>query len=301
MRAASGKEVYGQARAGPCMLRMFDRARKGRFVLSLLLLASLTVITVDFRSKGDGPLDRVGRVALGVLAPVQRGLAAIFRPIGNFAEGFTQVPRLKEDIGRLERENAALRAQREQYEDIVRENEALRKELNLAERFNLRTMPAQVIGLGPSNFERTIIIDKGSADGVRRDLPIICCEGLVGRVLSVGPRSSVVLLIIDRSSAVAARIASTGETGIVHGTGTGKLRFELLDPDAKVDIGDRIVTSGYDRGLYPSGIPVGAVTKAPPTGSNPTRVVEIQPFVDFSTLDYVLLVMGERRAQEATR
>lgn len=273
---------------------MFDRTRRLRLLLAVLLLASITVITIDFRTQGDGPLDRLGRVALAVLAPVQRGLVTIVRPLGNFASGFTKVPSLRARIAELERDKAALRAQQEQVEDIVRENQRLRLELNLRERFDLRTMAAQVIGVSPSNFERTIFIDKGTADGVRKDMPVICCEGLVGRVIEVGPSSATVLLVIDRGSAVAGRIAATGETGVVQGAGAGTLEFELLDPDAKVAVGDKVVTSGYDRGLYPPGIPIGKVVDAPPAGANPTRKVTLEPFVDFSSLDYVLLVTGER-------
>jgi rod shape-determining protein MreC len=274
---------------------MFDRTRRLRLLLAVLVVASLTIITLDFRAKSDGPLDGVGRAALSVLGPLQRGLVTIFRPLGNFAAGFTKVPSLRERIARLEQENAQLRLAQEQVEDIERENASLRRQLALRDRYGLRTLTAPVIGVGPSNFERTVIVGRGSNDGVRKDMPVIAGEGLAGRVVKVGASTAEVVLLIDRSSAVAGRVAASGETGFVRGTGSSRLRFELFDPEASVAIGDKVVTSGYDRGLYPPGLPIGTVTEAPPAGSNLTRNVAVEPFVDFSSLDYVLIVTGATR------
>lgn len=276
------------------MIRMFDRARRARVLLVVLVMASITIVTIDFRSEGDGPLDAVGRGAMTVLGPVQRGLVVVFRPVGNFIAGFTKVGSMRERIKELESANAALIAEREQVADITRENASLRKLLALRERLGLRTKAAQVIGVGPSNFERTVFIDRGADDGVRKDMPVLAGEGLAGRVVDVGPTSAQVLLIVDRASAVASRVDRTGETGVLLGKGSNTLDLELLDPNAKVRPGDRILTSGYDKGLYPSGIPIGTVVDAPPAAANLSRVVSITPVVDFSSLDYVLLVTGER-------
>ncbi|HEX9774717.1 MAG TPA: rod shape-determining protein MreC [Actinomycetota bacterium] len=284
------------------MIRMFDRTRRRRLLLAALVLASITIITLDFRAGGnDGPLDKIGRGVMTVLAPVQRGLVTVFRPVGSFFAGFTRVPSLQQRIIDLERANANLQAELQQVEDVTRENESLRQLLALAQRNNFKTKAVQVIGVSQSNFERSIIIGGGSAAGVAVDMPVVAGEGLVGRVVSVSRDSARVLLITDRSSAVAARLATNGKAGVVDGAGTGRLRFELLDPLTAVSPGDRVVTSGYDRGLYPSGIVIGTVTDAPPAGSNLSRVVTVEPVVDFSRLDYVLLVVGEKRDAEAGR
>lgn len=277
------------------MMRMFDRTRRARLLLAVLIVASLTIVTADFRSDGPGPLDAVGRVTLQVLGPVQRGISAIVSPIGGFLSGLTRGGSLRSEVSRLERDNAQLRAREQQVADIERENTRLRRQLSLKDRFNLRTIAASVTGVSPSNYERAIFIDRGTADGLRVDMPVLGDGGLVGRVLKVSKDTSVVGMIIDRQSAVAGRLTSTGKTGILEGTGTGMLRFELLDPSAKVSVGDRVVTSGYDRALYPAGLPVGVVTDAPPARTNLSRVVTVRPFVDFSSLDFVFPVLGEKR------
>jgi len=281
------------------MIKMFDRQRRVRLLLLTLVLASITIVTIDFRTSGDGPLDRLGRFAMTVVGPVQEGLSTIFRPVGSFFAGFGRVPSLQARIAELERDNATLRAEQEMIEDITRENASLRRLLVLRDRFDLRTAPAQVIGVSPSNFERIVFIDRGSDDGVKRDMPVIAGEGLAGRVVEVSPGTAKVLLIVDRQSAVAARLAGSGKTGVVEGTGGGTVRFELFDPGTVVAVGDRVLTSGYDGGVFPPGLPLGTVVDAPPPNSALSRVVTVQPFVDFSSLDYVLLVLGEQR--EATK
>src|SRR5205823_2698683 len=86
----------------------------------------------------------------------------------------------------------------------------------------------------------------------------------VGRVIRVGPTTSEVLLLIDRTSAVVSRVVPSGETGLLEGDGSEVARLELFNPDAALAVGDRVVTSGYDKGLYPPGIPVGTVVGAKP-------------------------------------
>ncbi|MBI4730038.1 MAG: rod shape-determining protein MreC [Acidobacteria bacterium] len=272
---------------------MFDRTRRLRLLIALLITASIVIITIDYRAGGGGPLASLGRAAMTVLGPIQEGLARIGRPIGHFVAGFTEVPSLRARIGVLERENAALRVRQEEVADVFRENATLRRLLGLRDRLDLRTMPAQVIGVGPSNFERTLFIDRGTADGVRRGMPVMGGAGLVGRVINAGTGSSEVLLIVDRSCAVAGRLASGGETGTIEGTGGRDLRFELLNPEAKVKAGDQVVTSGYEGGVYPPGIPIGTVTKIPAGRRSLTKIVTVQPFVDFTSLDHVLLVLGD--------
>ncbi|MGZ6526788.1 MAG: rod shape-determining protein MreC [Actinomycetota bacterium] len=282
------------------MIRMFDRTRRLRLLLIVLVIASLAIITIDFRSKGAGPFERIGHGALTVLAPIQHGLVTIFRPVGNFFAGFTEVPSLRARVSTLERQNAQLRAQQNTVSDLLRENEILREALGITSRFNLNTLAAQVIGVSPSNFERTVFINRGSRQGVRKDMPVISGAGLIGRVIRVGPSTAEVLLLIDRTSGVASRISSNGETGLLEGDGSDVPHLELFNPDAKVQIGDRVVTSGYDKGLYPPGIPIGTVVAAPTARSNLSRVVQISPYVDFSSLEYVLLVIGQSPARVPT-
>jgi rod shape-determining protein MreC len=276
------------------MMRIFDRTRRTRLLVALLLSAAVVLVTIDFRTKGDGPLDAIGRGIMTVIGPIQDAVSHALRPVGNFFAGFTQVPSLKAEIGRLQRDNALLTQRERQVGDITRENDELRTLLGLGRRLALKTSTVRVTGVGPSNFEHTVFIDRGSAEGIRKDMPVIAGAGLVGRVVETTGHTSRVLLLIDPSSAVAARISVNGETGVIAGTGGEQLQFDLFDSEAHVTLSDDVVTSGYSGGVYPAGIPVGTVVRIEPPGGALNRRVWVRPFVDFTSLDYLLVVTGQR-------
>ena len=149
------------------MIRMFDRSKRVRWLLVILIVASLAIVTIDYRSKGNGPFERIGHVALTILSPIQHGLVTIFRPVGNFFAGFTEVPGLRARVSTLQRQVAELRAGENTVAEIERENESLRKLLGIRDRYKLDTVAAQVIGVSPSNFERNVFIDRGSRAATR--------------------------------------------------------------------------------------------------------------------------------------
>lgn len=279
------------------MMRIFDRTRRARLLVVLLLSAALVLVTIDFRSQGDGPLDAIGRGIMTVVGPLQDGLSRLVRPIGDFFSGFTQVGTLKEQVRLLEEQNAQLQQRERQVTDIARENEELRELLGLSDRLNLKTVTSRVTGVGPSNFEHTVFIDRGTANGVRKDMPVLGGAGLVGRVVQVSQRTARVLLLVDPSSAVAARLASNAETGVVEGTGGNELRLDLFDAEAAVAVGDEVVTSGYEGGVYPPGIPIGTVARIQPRGNALARRAFVTTFVDFSSLDFLLIVVGQEAAK----
>lgn len=279
------------------MMRIFDRTRRARLLVTLLLAASLVLVTIDFRTQGDSPLDAIGRGIMTVVGPLQDGLSRVVRPIGDFFSGFTQVGSLKDQVRLLEEQNAQLRQRERQVADITRENEELRKLLALQDRLNLKTVTARVTGVGPSNFEHTVFIDRGTAQGVRKDMPVVSGAGLVGRVVAVSQRTARVLLLVDPSSAVAARLATNGETGIAEGTGGNEIRLDLFDVEAAVEVGNEVLTSGYEGGVYPPGIPIGTVARIEERGNALARRAFVAPFVDFSSLDYLLIVVGGEAAK----
>jgi rod shape-determining protein MreC len=279
------------------MMRIFDRTRRARLLVAVLLSAAIVLVTIDFRTEGDGPLDAIGRGIMSVVGPIQDGVSSALRPVGDFLAGFTQVGSLKEQVRLLQEQNAELQNERQQVADILRENEELRTALGLRERFDFKTVTVRVTGVGPSNFEQTVFIDRGQAEGIRKDQPVVSGQGLVGRVVSVSAHSARVLLLIDPSSAVAARVSSNGETGVLEGRTGDELRFDLFDSDAALTVGETVVTSGYQGGVYPAGIPIGTIARIEPKGEQLTRRAWVRPFVDFTSLDYLLVVTGTQKAK----
>ncbi len=158
-------------------------------------------------------------------------------------------------------------------------------------------MAARVIAADPAAAFRTVTIDKGAADGVRRDMAVLSPLGVVGRVIDEpASHAAKVQLIVDRTAGAGAFIDRTGAGGVVVGSeGDTPLRMEYVSNLADVSVGDLVMTSGLD-GIYPRGYVIGRIEKVE-RGSGLYRLIAIRPRVDFSSLDTVLLVTGAQPAR----
>src|SRR5439155_13723939 len=187
--------------------------------------------------------------------------------------------------------NRALRQHSTALIDAERQNEQLLALLKLQANLGVKGVAANVIAESVSNFEWTVTIDRGSADGIKVGLPVISGDGLVGHVVQAFANGAVVQLIIDPHSGVASRLAVSGDTGLVVGqTDRRDMTMDLVSPDANVNPQDPVVTSGYAGGLYPAGIPIGYVSHVYTQPGSLTETVAVRPAVDFSCLEFVEVV-----------
>lgn len=270
---------------------MYRKSSSHRLALAVLLAATATVVTLDFRENSGGPIERLQDAAISIVAPLQSGIGSVFRPIGNFFDGIRNIGDLREDNARLTKEVESLEAQQRRFPEIVRENERLRGLTSHKDWAAGPTTGARVIGVGPSNHEWTAFLDKGSAAGLKKDMAVVSAEGLVGRLILVGDSYSKILMVIDPQHSVGARLTGSGETGAVSGKSEQDLQFDLIDPATPIKKGETVVTSGYDKGIYPAGIPIGRVTSYRKARDGLTSSASVRPFVKFSRLDDVLILM----------
>ncbi|MBA3551702.1 MAG: rod shape-determining protein MreC [Actinobacteria bacterium] len=274
---------------------LYRRTRSTRLLVVSLVMLSLMTITVDFRGGEEGPFAAAGRGALATLAPLQAAVSRVFRPVGDFFTGLVHVGSLKGENDALREEVERLRSENVEGVSIQRENEKLLALIGLRDQLGLEGVPAIVIGESVSNFEWTVTIDRGSSDGVEVDMPVVTGEGLVGHVVRVSGRAATVELIIDPESAVAGRLVGSGETGLVLGdTDLRDLTMDLVDDETEVNPDERVVTSGYQGGLYPPRIVIGSVSHVTGGSGGVSKVVTVRPAVDFSSLDIVLVVTNHR-------
>ena len=264
-----------------------------------LVAASLAIITVDYRAGDQGPLAAAGRATSSALAPLQRAVSNVVQPVSNFFSSLAKLPSLS-------RRNDELQQQVDDLKTAQLENQAIASRIASLEQLiglqavTSHTIAARVIASGVSNFEWSITIDRGSVDGIQVDMPVVtgASDGprLVGRVVRVTPISSVVQLIIDRNFAVAGRLSTSQEAGLVMGRGEEDLRMGHLRPGIQVSQTDpeSVFTLGYEvngqRGLYPPDILIGTVSRAFSEPDSVESSVTIRPAVDFSTLQYVLVI-----------
>ena len=279
-----------------------QRPRSTRLLVVVLVSISLAVITLDYREGQSGPLAGVGRTALAAMAPLQQAVTTVTRPIGDFFTGLVHLPSLERENQQLRDDNDALRVQIQRSTYLEGEVAQLADLLGLKQSLTPESVPAVVIANGLSNFRWTITINRGSDVGIQIDQPVITgsVEGpmLVGKVVQVTALSAEVQLIIDRNSAVAGRLSISHETGLVEGQGDGDLLMSLVNPGTVVQGDETVVTQGYEvngqRGLYPPGLVIGQVSHVIPGQSELQEFVTVRPAVDFSALEFVLVLQTSR-------
>ena len=266
--------------------------RRQRRAMVLLLVVSLAFVTLDYRSSSFAGIRSATQTVFG---PVQRGLTAVFAPVGRFLAGIPDAAGSRSRIEQLQRENADLRRRlRESTLTGSRADELRRLEL-LAGLGQYRVVPATVVALGPSlGFEWTVTVDAGTVDGVRVDMTVVNGDGLVGRVKQVTPTSSVVVLAVDPGSSVGVRLAGSNQLGIATGDGLAPMSFGPLDPQTRARVGDRLVTGPYGGSTYVAGVPVGEVTAVSDDPTTPAEA-SVRPYVTFAALDLVGIVLAGPR------
>lgn len=198
----------------------------------------------------------------------------------------SRIADLEAELAELERENSELREFRNQnqlYVDLF--NRA-------AEAPELQRIQANVIGHDTSPVFRSIIIDKGSNDGVQVGMPVEAARGLVGQVYRSSPNSAQILLITDNISSVSSRLSSSRAIGLTKGGGLGgAMRLEWVDLEAQIEIGDIVLTSGLN-GEFPQDLVLGRVIEVQRSEANLFQSAVLQPAVDFDSLEIVFVISG---------
>lgn len=273
-----------------------------RLILALLLVVALGLITIDYRGGDHSPLNGMRTVGSVVFGPIERGTAAVARPIGDTFSAIRGAPAAQRRIRALEQQNQRLREQVRAGQLNKEQAKQLDSMLHLAGLGRYRVVAAQVIAMrGRQGYEETVTLDAGTRDGVKPGQTVVTGDGLVGRVTTAGPSTATVLLLTDASSSVGGRLEGSQQIGVVQGTGrggmSGRLRFEVLDSQAELKRGQRIVSFGSRGGKpYVPGVPIGTVERVEATPGRLTRTAVVAPFVRFTTLDVVGVVVSPPRS-----
>ena len=291
-RAAS--TTYPSSRAAGALRR--------RLVAAALVVVSLAMLTVYFREADSGPMHSVQGGVASVLHPFQVGAERVARPFRD-AYGWTAgLVNARSENERLRDEVQLLRQQMIQNQAAAQENVVLRQALRF---FSGPTFPrsydelgATVISYAPNEFDQTVVISAGGRQGVTVGDPVVSSKAfLVGQVTKVTPFTSKVTLLTDTDSAVTALAVSTATIGVLQ-RGEGPDSSFVLDrvPKAKrVRKGDTIITAGrrFERlpSMFPRGIPIGRVKHVNQTDIENFQQVQVDPFVDFSALHAVWVLI----------
>ena len=253
--------------------RLKRRGQLGFYlVLSFLFLALETFapsVTVKIRGYAND-----------LVAPI---LSILAKPISATQSGLERIAGASDvyiDNQRLLDENDRMRQWQKAAQVLMGENERLKAMLKAPAREVPTAATGRVVGIGGGSFERSVIINVGSRDSVRRDYPVVDDSGLLGRVIHVGQISARTLLITDLNSRIPVRFERTGVLAIAEGQNDAYLRLAFLSKNDQITVGDRLLTSGHGA-VYPPDIPVGRVV------SISGDVVVMEPMALIDRLDFI--------------
>lgn len=265
-------------------------------LLFVFLALSVLIITLDFRGGSTGPLDTVKEVSQAIVAPIQRGLTTVTRPVGNFFSSIADLANLREENNKMRAELDSLRTEVAQARDVVDENLELRRYFDLdVPWFAQKRVAAQIVADAPGNYKWAVVIDKGRNDGIRRDMAVISADGLVGKIIQADARQATVLLLIDPEAGSSAMTEEGSLTGLISGNGEGEpLSFQFVEKDEDVTVGDRVFTSNFS--VFPRGIPIGYISEISGDIRSTSFEISVSSYVDFKKLNVLQVILEQGKA-----
>lgn len=257
-----------------------------------LLIGAVVLWGLALIAERQGLVQPLEGIAHDALSPVQGGTIALTRPIQEFATGLAHFQELARENEAQRRQIALLESEVARLREYAHENQQLREDLQFKNRQpDLELIRARVISEDPNNYVNALQIDQGRSAGVVPGMIAVSGGGLVGRVVSVTENSAKVLLSIDPSTSIYVVVQREGSrvSGVIEGSGEGRLLLKYVSQNAELGPGDSVVTSGRG-GAYPGGIQVGQIAAVQRTDVAPFQQAEVRPAVDPRHLDSLLIV-----------
>jgi rod shape-determining protein MreC len=268
------------------------RTGRSRPTLIVLVLSSVTVLALGL--SGAGPVTGLRSTLDSMLEPVRSSSDGVLRPVADGWKGIT-------GYGRLKKENDQLRRQLDQAKgsqarDRLLEDQVakLKRLMNVKFAADVPRVTARVVSGPLSSFDRTVEIDRGSGDGLRKGMAVITYAGLAGRVKQADPGRSVISLVTDPAFKVGYLLPRSQAIGIARGDGLNKSLIVddgSIDSHAQVHKGDDVYTSGIDQSAFPPDVPIGKVAAVHKVSDGTQQNIEIDPNVDLGSLSYVQVLL----------
>ena len=261
-------------------------------IIGVLVLIFVNIIILSLVGRTRFPDWAVTRVAITITSPFQELTAYSIRFIRDIWEHYFFLVSVSYENDMLRKALNEATKKNNQCIETSYSNKRLRKLLNFQKSTEEEFIAAEVIGRDPSPHFKSIIIDKGLEDGLKKNLPVVVPEGIAGQITDLTDHYSKVLLIVDPNSSVDALVQRTRARGVIKGLSAGKFVYKYALRKHDIAIGDIIVSSGLD-GVFPKGLRIGHVSEVVKGNSGIFQDVVVTPFVDFEKLEEVLVVINE--------
>lgn len=262
------------------------------FVFGILVLLSGILLALN----SGGFVVNFQKVGFTVLSSVQKGVTAVTSGIGNTFNAVRELSRLKEENRELTERLKNYQYLQRNNSEITKENERLKELLGFSTSLQEKNYPAQIIGRNPDSLYSSFTINKGNRSGIKKNMPVLAVQngivGLIGKVVTVGEGTSLVMPIYDTKCYISARIQNTRDIGLINGLGSADtpltmryIKKRVLD---ELNIGDMIVTSG-ENGNYVQDIPIGTISKITVVDYDSSLNIEVTPVIDFGRVENVVV------------
>jgi rod shape-determining protein MreC len=258
---------------------------KKSVILFLLFMILFWLVTVQVKA---GRLTFMEKPVLAISGFFERVFTSPFRFAESVVNGYVFLVRTERENGRLKAEVEELKLETSITNELLFENERLRDLLGFKKLHPPASIMAQVIAKESSPSSRTITINKGSDDGIQKDMAVITPAGVVGRVQTVLSGTAKIILLTDPGSTLAVRVQRNREEGLLEGK-ISTCALKYVSYYADIQEGDLLITSGLD-GIYPKGLPVATVTKVIKHEASAFQTVLAKPAVGFSRLEEALVL-----------
>lgn len=281
------------------------RFRFSEFLFITFIIISSTLLAF---SSGSFVLN-FKKVGFSIISTLDKGVHFVVDGVADTFNAVGELRNLKKDYNELVIKLENYEQMQRSNADITKENARLKEQLDFAVSIDEKNIPAQIISRDLGNAFSYLTIDKGSVNGIRKNMPVIAFQngnqGLVGKVIQVGTFTSQIMPIYNINNIVSARIQNTRDLGLVNGLGSQDqplqmqyIRKRVLD---ELHFGDVVVTSG-ENDNYMRDIPIGSISKITVLDYNSSLNIELTPIIDFSRLETVIVVnqkeLNDRKQSE---
>jgi rod shape-determining protein MreC len=257
-------------------------------VLAAVLFLQIFGLAVQVKRGNDAGQTRLIRIwSVAAITPVERAIVHVQGGLYGVWHNYLYLRGVRQENRDLKLEIERLRLEQVRLNQDASQARRLQALLGFKEQSIIQTLPAQVVGSSGSEQSRSVYLDKGENDGLKKDMAVITADGVVGKILQVYPHTAQVLLINDQTSGLGAIVERLRQQCIVKGSPAGETMLENIMADEDVQPGDSVITTGGD-GIFPKGLPVGQVVKV--SHSDLFLRIHMRPAADLSRLEEVLVI-----------
>jgi len=264
--------------------------RRYALLIFIILLLLFALVLMSLRAKQRKGGEFFDALLMEVCSPFQKAATLVIKTVQGTFQQYVFLVNLEKENRMLKQKMAELQEESHRMKEMKFANERLRRLLQFREKNSSSMIGAEVIGQDPSSWFKSVAIDKGEKDGVKKGMAVVSPAGVIGQILKTAPHYATVLLITDYNSAVDSVVQRTRARAIVEGKGENRCYLKYLLRAEEAAVGDVVVTSGLG-GNFPKGLMVGEIEKVDKKGHGVFQYAELIPSVDLTQLEEVFVIM----------